>query len=133
MSLEIALKHYGFIPEEIFQITSVSTKKTTNFKTSIGNFSYRQIKPSLYWGYKLMEFGSQKILLAEPEKAILDYLYMNSKLKTLNDFEGMRINVDEFTSQINPERFQKYLEAFGNKQLSKRANTFLTTIQNDNT
>ena len=73
-----------------------------------------------------MEFGNQKILLAEPEKAILDYLYVNSKLKTVNDFEGMRINIDEFRSRINPDKFQKYLKTFRNKQLFKRANTFLT-------
>lgn len=127
VSLEIALKHYGFIPEEIFQITSVSTKKTVSFETPVGNFSYRRIKPSLYWGYQLVNFGKQKLLLAEPEKAVLDYLYVNSKLKTENDFLGMRINVDEFRSHINFEKFQKYLEIFNNKQLSKRAKMFLTT------
>lgn len=127
VSLEMALKHYGLIPEEIFQITSVGTKKTINFQISVGNFSYRQIKPSLYFGYRLVEFGQQKILIAEPEKAILDYLYIHPKLKTVADFEGMRINIDEFESQINLEKFQKYLETFNNKQLSKRANIFLTT------
>jgi hypothetical protein len=80
----------------------------------------------------LVEFGQQRILLAELEKAVLDYLYINAKLKTAADFEGMRINIDEFRSQINLEKFQKYLETFNNKQLSKRANTFLKTMQNDN-
>lgn len=128
VSLEMALKYYGLIPEEIFQITSVSTKKATSFETSVGNFSYRRMKTSLYWGYRLVDFGQQKLLMAEPEKAVLDYLYVNSKLKTAADFEGMRINIDEFESQINLEKFQKYLETFDNKQLSKRANIFLTTM-----
>ncbi len=132
ISLEIALKQYGLIPEEIFQVTSVSTKKTTSFETPIGNFSYRQIKPSLYWGYRLVDFGNQKILFAEPEKAILDYLYLHPQLKTVTDFEGMRINSDEFRSQINLEKFKIYLQNFDSKQLTKRANTFLTTMQNDN-
>ena len=132
VSLEIALKYYGLIPEEIFQITSVSTKKTTSFETSVGNFSYRRIKPSLFWGYRLMDEGRHKLLLAEPEKAVLDYLYVNSKLKTADDFVGMRINVDEFRIHIDIDKFQKYLGNFNNKQLSKRANTFLTIIQNDN-
>ncbi|HAU40341.1 MAG: hypothetical protein UV80_C0001G0098 [Candidatus Peregrinibacteria bacterium GW2011_GWF2_43_17] len=132
VSLEMALKHYGFIPEEIFQITSVGTKKTTGFEIPVGNFSYRQIKPSLFWGYRLVEFGRQKMLLAEPEKAVLDYLYIHSNLKTPEDFLGMRINVDEFKMQISIDRFQKYLEVFDNKTLSKRAKIFLTTIQRDN-
>lgn len=132
VSLEMALKHYGLIPEEIFQITSVGTKKTTNFETSVGNFSYSQIKPSLYFGYQLLDFGKQKMLIAEPEKAILDYLYIHPKLRTSADFFGMRINVDEFRTHVNLDKFQQYLEAFNNKQLSKRANTFLTTMENDN-
>ena len=133
VSMEIALKYYGLIPEEIFQITSVSTKKTANFKTPVGNFGYRCIKPGLYFGYRLVEFGKHKILLAEPEKAVLDYLYLNSNLKTRDDFSGMRINSDEFKGQINLEKLQKYLDVFANKSLSKRVNTFLKTIKNGNT
>ncbi|MCC6643607.1 hypothetical protein IT411_02560 [Candidatus Peregrinibacteria bacterium] len=132
VSLEIALKYYGLIPEEIFQITSVGTKKATNFETAVGNFSYRRIKPSLYFGYRLIDFGQQKMLLAESEKAVLDYLYVHPNLKTSADFEGMRINVDEFRTGINIDKFQQYLKNFNNKQLSKRANVFLTTIRNDN-
>ena len=132
VSLEMALKYYSFIPEEIFQITSVGTKKTTHCETSVGNFSYRQMKPSLYWGYALVDYGQQKIFMAEPEKAILDYLYIHPTLKTPADFEGMRINVDEFRTSINLDTFQQYLKMFGNKALSKRANTFLTTILHDN-
>lgn len=132
VSLETALKHYEFIPEEIFQITSVSTRKTTNFETSVGSFGYRQIKPGLYWGYQLVDFGQQKILLAEPEKAVLDYLYIHPTLKTHEDFLGMRINVDEFGTRINLDKFRQYLKMFNNKQLSKRAHIFLTTIQSDN-
>lgn len=133
VSLEMALKFYGLIPDEIFQITSVSSKKIASFETDIGNFNYRHIKPSLYWGYRLVDFGRQKILIAEPEKAVLDYLYVHLNLKTSADFEGMRINIDEFKSQINFEKFQKYLKTFKNKQMTRRAKTFLTTIQNDNT
>ena len=133
VSLEMALKYYGFIPEEVFQITSISTKKTTSFETSLGNFSYRNIKTSLFWGYQLVNFGTLKILLAEPEKAILDYLYLHPKLKTVDDFIGMRINIDEFKSQVNREKFHKYLEAFNNKQLSKRAKVFLTSLSHDHT
>src|SRR5690606_39269280 len=101
VSLQMALKFYNLIPEEIFQITSVSTKKTTEFKTDLGNFSYRHLKPSLFFGYQLIEFGEHKILLAEPEKAILDYLYLHPHLKKKPDFAEMRLNQDEFKSQVD--------------------------------
>lgn len=131
ISLEKALKYYGLIPEEVFQITSVSTKKTAEFDTPVGNFSYRHISSKLFWGYKLVKTDDSKFLIAEPEKAILDYLYLNPRLKTVNDFDGMRINADSFAEYIDTKKFQKYLEAFNNKTLIKRANTFLNTIQND--
>lgn len=133
VSLEMALKFYGLIPEEVFQITSVSTKKIAVFETDIGNFSYRHIKPSLYWGYRLVTFGKQKILIADPEKAVLDYLYVHPNLKTAADFEGIRINTDEFKNRITPQKLYSYLDTFGNKALTKRARIFLTTIHNDNT
>lgn len=131
ISLEKALKFYGFIPEEIFQITSVSVKKTTNFLTPVGNFSYRHIKPALFFGYRLLEFGKQKILMAEPEKAVLDYLYLYPRLRTADDFREMRMNREEFYRQIDCEKFKTYLTAFQNKSLARRADIFLNTIQND--
>jgi predicted transcriptional regulator of viral defense system len=127
ISLERALKFYGLIPEEIFQVTSVATRKTASFETSVGNFSYRRIKPSLFWGYRLVDFGKQKILLADPEKALLDYFYLNPKIKTTDDFREMRINVAEFQERINLTRFLSFLEAFENQSLKKRIRVFLTT------
>jgi len=130
VSLEKALKHYGLIPEEVFQITSVSTKKTVNFETTIGNFAYRNVRPDLFWGYVLVEFDGQKVMLAEPEKAILDYLYLNPRLKTFEDFVEMRINFDSFCREVDVKKFELYLSYFGNKTLEKRAKIFLNTIQN---
>ncbi|MBI5185513.1 MAG: hypothetical protein HZA01_07280 [Nitrospinae bacterium] len=131
ISLEKALKFYGFIPEEIFQITSVSAKKTANFLTSVGDFSYRHIKPSLFFGYRLLDFGKQKILMAEPEKAVLDYLYLHPRLRTADDFLEMRMNRKEFSGQIDCEKFKNYLAAFQNKSLARRVEIFLSAIQND--
>lgn len=130
ISLEKALKFYGLIPEEIFQITSVSTKKTTNFETKVGNFSYRHIKPALFWGYRLMDFDEQKILFAEPEKALLDYFYLKPQLKTADDFKEIRINKDEFLRQIDLVKLRRYLEGFKNNALSARTEVFLATLLN---
>lgn len=131
ISLEKALKFYGLIPDEIFQITSVSSKKTTSFETAVGNFSYRRIKPSLFWGYKMLKFGEHKILMADMEKAILDYLYLHPELKTADDFSAMRVNIDSFHEQIDLVKYQKYLEAFENKALSKRSKVFINSLKND--
>lgn len=131
ISLEKAFQYYDFIPEEIFQITSVSSKKTTKFTTSLGNFSYRHIKPSIFFGYRMIDYGKQKILLAEPEKAVLDYLYLNPRLKAADDFREMRINKQEFLEIIDFTKLKRYLKAFENKSLSRRVKIFLNTVKND--
>lgn len=131
VSLQTALKFYGLIPEEIFQVTSVTTKKTTHFEAGMGNFIYGHLKASLYWGYIFVDYGIQKILMAEPEKAILDYLYLNPHLKTRDDFAEMRINVDEFRARVSEEKFNHYLKNFESESLTKRAQLFLKTMQHD--
>jgi len=131
ISLEKALKYYGLIPEEIFQITSVSTKKTNTFNNPIGSFSYRHIKESLFWGYHFISNSNQKVLIADAEKAILDYIYLHSELKTENDFKELRINSNSFNENINLDKLNKYLSKFKNKKLNKRLEVFLKTIQND--
>jgi len=131
VSLEKAFQYYDFIPEEIFQITSVSSKKTSKFTTSIGNFSYRHIKPSIFFGYRMLYYEKQKILLAEPEKAVLDYLYLNPRLKAADDFCEMRINKQEFLEKIDFTKLQRFMKAFENKSLSRRVKIFLNTVKND--
>lgn len=132
ISLEMALSFYNLIPEEVFLITSVSTKKTNNFNTPLGNFNYRHIKPSIYFGYKLLDYEKKhNVIIAEPEKALLDYLYLNTQLRLDNDFKEIRINRTEFVDQINLEKFNTYLDAFENKSLVKRTKIFLNVILND--
>lgn len=131
ISLEKALKYYGLIPEEIFQITSVSTKKTNTFNNPIGSFSYRHIKESLFWGYHFISNSNQKVLIADAEKAILDYIYLHSELKTEDDFKELRINSNSFNENINLDKLNKYFSKFKNKKLNKRLEVFLKTIQND--
>ncbi|MBW7997648.1 MAG: hypothetical protein FVQ81_13940 [Candidatus Glassbacteria bacterium] len=128
LSLETALKYYGLIPEEIFQLTSVTTKKTAKFATPVGNFSYRHLKPALFFGYRLVELGKRRVLIAEPEKAVLDYLYLTPSMQTADDFRSMRINSDQFCEQVEPQRFRKLASAFGFKALQRRAETFLNTV-----
>lgn len=132
ISLEMALSFYNLIPEEVFLITSVSTKKTNNFNTPLGNFNYRHIKPSIYFGYKLLDYEKKhNVIIAEPEKALLDYLYLNTQLRLDDDFKEIRINRTEFVDQINLEKFNTYLDAFENKSLVKRTKIFLNVILND--
>lgn len=131
ISMEMALAHYHLIPESVYGITSVSSRKTNHFVTSFGEFFYHHIKPQLLFGYRLLDYRGHNYKIAEPEKAILDYLYLNAQMNTEDDFAGMRINGEEFCEQTNIDKLERYLAAFENKRLEKRIHRFLKHINHD--
>lgn len=131
ISFEMALSYYHLIPESVYGITSASTRRTYRFKTQIAEFSYKTIKPQLFFGYNLITYGNKYFKLASIEKAILDYFYINSNIKTESDFASLRINRDVFFNQINEEELHKFLEKFAQKRLTKRIKSFLGFLSAD--
>ena len=126
ISLETAMSYYRLIPESIYMITSVSTKRTYLFETPMAPFSYRTIKPALFFGYSLLPGG---IKMAFMEKAILDFFYINPSVRTQDDFSSLRVNREEVLSRINKERLTDYERRFNQKRLSKRVEHFLEWLQ----
>lgn len=120
VSLESALSWYGFIPEGVFQITSCSTRKTQSFETPLGSFSYRHIKPTLFFGYQLEEWNNHHFAIAEPEKTVIDYLYLHHEIGESNDFESLRWNSTEINNSLSMEKVDKYVSHIGSKALLKR-------------
>jgi len=130
ISLETALSYYHLIPESIYGITSVSTRKTYKFKTSIGNFIYRKIKPNLFFGYNIASYKDKHFKIASVEKAILDYFYLNPHIKTEVDFASLRINKESFLMQAKQKKFYQFVKQFGQKTLIKRIDFFLRFMKN---
>lgn len=78
ISAEYALHFYDLIPERVADLTSVAPMKTAAFENPFGRFLYQQIKASAFTGYRLLKDENDfNIHIAEPEKALLDYLYLN--------------------------------------------------------
>jgi len=125
VSLEYAMNYHGLIPEIAFAITSVSTKKTYSITSPIGQFYYKQIKPSLYFGYLVEELDGVKYKIASIEKTFLDYLYLNPEIDNLKIVEDLRIDIDFFTEEFNKEKFKTYLERFQSKALKRRVEKIL--------
>ena len=122
ISFETAMSYYRLIPESIYMITSASTRRTSMFETPMARFSYRTIKPSLFFGYSLLTGG---IKMAFVEKAILDYLYLNPAVRTADDFASLRINREEMLSRVSMERLTGYGQRFHHKRLSQTMKHFL--------
>lgn len=120
ISLEMALSFYGIIPESVYTVTSITSRRTKNLKTDIGQFSYTSIKPDLFFGYRLESFGKNNFMIAEPEKAILDFFYNNPKINNTNSFYELRINKDSFLEKIDTNKLNNYLKLFNNQALEQR-------------
>jgi predicted transcriptional regulator of viral defense system len=122
--LETAFSYYGWIPEAVFTITSISTRKTQAFDTPVGHFRYSSVKPALFFGYRLLNTEGYGTKIAEPEKALLDYLYLNPKIATIADFEALRFNLDQMRDDINKEKLNAYCSLINAHALSERVNFF---------
>lgn len=131
ISLESALRHYNFIPEQTFAVTSISTRKTNKFKTKTDVFVYSNIKPSLFFGYEIMRFKNFTFKIADREKAILDYLYFHRHFTTEKDLEELRFNIEEIQETIDRKKLENYLLKYNNKKFIKTINNFIKLVYSE--
>lgn len=125
VSLESALEYYHVIPETVLGVTGVSSRKTKVFVSEWGEFSYRSIKSNLMFGYRIIEEASNlKFSMARIEKAVLDYLYLNSSISTIDDFNGLRWNKEILNTMIDKALFSRYLKIFNQDTLRQRVSVF---------
>ena len=121
ISLESALSAYKMIPEKVRAVTSVTTKKTKIFNDQEGTFIYRKIKTPLYFGYlSKKDEGGYPYFIAEPEKALLDYLYLN--LGSIDPGNGDFLS-DSLRLQnigvLNKKKLASYAKRFNIKKIDR--------------
>ena len=91
VSLEYALSWHGMIPEAVFLVQSVTTGRPTMLDTPLGHFRYRHIKQSWFRGYREIAIGHDRALMAVPEKALLDLIYLSEGEYTPTRIEQLRL------------------------------------------
>lgn len=121
ISLESALATYQVIPESVLGVTSISSRKTKQFESRWGTFSYRSVKPLYMFGYEVVENDERwKYKVARLEKAVLDTLYLNSHIGTVDDFTGLRWDRTVLAGLKENHLFENYLEIFEKRSLENR-------------
>ena len=77
VSLQSALGHFALIPESVPVTTSVTTGRPGQWNTPLGTYLFRHIQPDFLTGFRrTLLMGGQEALLATPEKALLDLVYL---------------------------------------------------------
>lgn len=74
LSFESALSYYGILSQIPYTQTFATTKLSKRFNLKETEVEFRQLKKDLFFGYILKD----NIYIAQPEKALLDQLYMMS-------------------------------------------------------
>lgn len=95
ISFESALSHHGWIPEAVYTVTSACMKRSREFHTPLGVFSYTHVPSNkFYAGVNRIISSGSVFLLATPWRALVDYLYVHKKdwkdLKSMK--EDLRID-----------------------------------------
>lgn len=105
VSLESALNHHGLLPDVPFEMTLVTPRSTRSFQTAWGRFLFHSIHQRLFFGY------NPTTLVAEPEKALLDYFYLRgaSMEDTTAFWQAMRFqNLDRVQWNVGDGMVKQY-------------------------
>jgi predicted transcriptional regulator of viral defense system len=115
VSFESALNFYGILSQFPYSISSATTRKTNKKVVQGKEFAYTHIKKDLFWGYE----KKNDFIIAFPEKALLDQLYLVSK--------GYRkTSIDEYDlSRLNISRLKKYLKKYPKDRQYKKITEIL--------
>jgi len=125
VSFEMALAFHGLIPESVYGITSASTRKTKRFRTSLGEFSYRAVRPRLYFGFEYLSAGRASCKIASAEKALLDQIYLHDGLKSAGDFAQLRLNREAFAQKVDRTKLARFAEIYETPSFMRRVKALL--------
>jgi predicted transcriptional regulator of viral defense system len=110
ISFEYALAYYNMLPEMPYNITCATTKPTRVFTTASLSFGYYTIKKEAYTGYSLVKSDIKSFLIADPEKALVDYIYFETLGKRPHNDRLMLKNIDK-------EKLMHYARLYQRKSL----------------
>ena len=132
ISLHTALSFYGIIPEAVTVVTSVTSNRPTTYSNEFGEFSYQTVKPALFFGYKSMPLSPHgRYLIAFPEKAILDLLYLYPQYNTEEALLDLRFDEYWMQEELDCDKLLAFSAQSGVKALQSRVKLLLKTYRND--
>ncbi len=130
VSLATALSYYGLIPERVVAVQSMTQRTTRTWETPIGSFNYHHTKR--FWGYHLINNQQNTLLqqktfyVALPEKALLDYFYLNAGQWSPARIQALRLqNLD----QLNLSRLEEYRQRYQSPKVTRAVKQLLKIME----
>lgn len=116
-----ALSFYGLIPEGVSDYTSITSRVGRRFSNDVGEFVYTHIKMPAFFGYEIQKLDGFEVLVAGPEKALLDNWYEQKGEWTTDRIEQMRY---QNTDQIDYEKLDLFARRFDSPRLMRALAAF---------
>jgi len=130
ISFESALSHHGWIPEAVRTTTSASVKRTKEFLTPIGAFSYEHI-PLEAFSFGVEQHTQNKInlFIATPCKALADMIYARKRTwKTSEELlEDLRIEPESFEN-VDKKVLRTLIENYPSERVKKTLSLLLKSL-----
>jgi predicted transcriptional regulator of viral defense system len=106
VSLESALSHWGLSTQSPVTLTCVTSGKPKEYRTSEFTIAFRTVSKHLFWGFVEKQTRYSKYRIAEPEKALLDWIYLSLQV-------GLTPDLDEIDlKSIDKQKLVKYAGKF---------------------
>jgi len=120
-----ALHLHGIIEQIPQEITLASIVHTKKIKTKLGMLSIHRISPPLFDGFDWYR-GEGSFLIAEPEKALFDSIYLSTrKKKQFGYFPELN-----FTSSFSFKKVAKWIDKIPEKRIRSSVEKKLKEIKN---
>jgi predicted transcriptional regulator of viral defense system len=121
ISLESAMAYHQLIPEAVYTITSVTTKRKNEFNNSLGNFNYEHLPvKNFYLEVELINENNEQLFMAKPWKAIGDYIYCYKKewrnLEPL--LKSLRVERENLPS-LRHEEIEELIDYYQHRRLTR--------------
>jgi predicted transcriptional regulator of viral defense system len=96
LSLETTLSHYGLIPEKVYAIRSMTTKRAKQFENAFGRFEYISVSADYFSiGIRQQIVDNEyAYLIATPEKALCDLILATPNLR-LQSVKAMQAYLED--------------------------------------
>jgi hypothetical protein len=107
VSLESALSYWTFIPERVYEISSVTIKSTKIYKSQERRYSYFHAPLPYYsFGIKSVSLTPKQVaLIASPEKALCDKIILTSGIFLRSTKQAKEFLIDDL--RIDEDLLQK--------------------------
>jgi predicted transcriptional regulator of viral defense system len=131
VSLESALSHHGWIPEAVRTTTCATVKRTKEFETPLGIFSYEHIPIEAFsFGVEQHQQGALTLFIAAPVKAIADIIYVRKRTwDSMSDLcEDLRIEIESFQSS-DRKLLIELIENYPSARVKKTLNVLLKGLR----